>query len=334
MTHETLTAYLAREVGATDLRDLLDRIASACWEISSLVCRSALEGKQGEARSINPQGEVQKPLDLLADEVFARSCSANRDVALLISEEVEKPVTLKRPERGDLVVAYDPLDGSSNLDVDLSVGSIFAISRIADHGDGTNLPFGRQLICAGYAIYGPSTMLVLTVNGTVNGFSLDPETDTFFLTHPAMTVPPETAEFAINVSRQRYWDRPLQNYIADCIDGPNGPYGKSFNMRWTASMVAEVHRILIRGGIFLYPVDAENRPLGGKLRLLYEAYPMALIIEAADGAATNGQTPILDLVPSNPHQRTGVVLGSRTEVDRVASHYFAKETAANASHIA
>jgi fructose-1,6-bisphosphatase I len=318
MDHETLHAYLAREVGDPDLRDLLDQIVSACWSISSLVAGSAVRGHQGDAGSVNPQGEVQKPLDLLADDVFVRCCAAHPKVATLISEEVEEVVTLKDPQPGDFVVSYDPLDGSSNLDVDLSVGSIFAVSRVSDAG---SLPTGRDLICAGYAIYGPSTMLVLTVGEGVNGFSLDPESDTFVLTHPAMMVPEDTAEFAINVSRQRYWDAAIQSYVADCIDGPIGPRGKAFNMRWTASMVAEVHRILVRGGVFLYPVDANNRAQGGKLRLLYEAYPMALIMEAAGAAATDGRAPLLDVQPVGPHQRTSVVLGSRAEVAQVAAAY-------------
>lgn len=318
MDHETLHAYLARKVSDADLRDLLGQIVSACWSISSLVAGSALQGQQGDSGLVNPQGEVQKPLDLLADDVFARSCSAHPKVATLISEEVEDVVTLKDPQPGDFVVSYDPLDGSSNLDVNLSVGSIFAVSRVSD---GSQLPTGRDLICAGYAIYGPSTMLVLTVGEGVNGFSLDPETDTFFLTHPEMMVPEDTAEFAINVSRQRYWDAAILKYVTDCIDGPIGPRGKEFNMRWTASMVAEVHRILVRGGVFLYPVDANNRAQGGKLRLLYEAYPMALIMEAAGAAATDGRAPLLDIQPVGAHQRTSVVLGSRAEVVQVAAAY-------------
>lgn len=324
---ETLQTYLDREVGDARLRDLLDRIASACWSISSLVGRSALQGNQGEAGTLNSQGEVQKPLDLMADEVFAHSCSGNGSVAALISEEREGIVSLKDAQPGDFVVSYDPLDGSSNLDVDLSVGTIFAVSTVSEGFKSDHLPSGRELLCSGYAIYGPSTMLVLTVGGRVDGFTLETATDTFVLTHPHMTVAPETSEFAINASRFRHWDGSIQNYVSQCIDGRNGSRGKAFNMRWTASFVAEVHRILIRGGVFLYPTDDENRFRGGKLRLLYQANPMAMIIEAAGGRATDGQTDLLDIVAHDLHQRTSVVLGSRTEVERIAAAYIRAERA-------
>ena len=321
MLHETLEAYLQREVGHADLRDLIDRIASACWTISTLIAKSAIEGNLGQSGSINPQGEDQKPLDILADEVFVRACRGNPRVALLVSEEVDDVIEVNQPSEGDFVIAFDPLDGSSNLDVDLSVGSIFAISEVETAKTDCVLQRGRNLVCSGYALYGPSTVFVLTLGKRVDGFSLDHDTDTFVLTHPGMTVPLEAEEFAINVSRLRHWDKVIQTYIAECIDGPSGPRGKAFNMRWTASMVAEVHRILVRGGVFLYPVDAENTAHGGKLRLLYEANPIAMIMEAAGGLATDGQFPLLDKVPSHHHERTSVVLGSRDEVERVAQAY-------------
>lgn len=321
MQHESLNTYLAREVGDPRLADLIERIASACWSISKLVGQSALSGTTGETATVNPQGEVQKPLDLLADEVFARSCAANPLVATLISEEVAEITHLKTASKGDFVVSYDPLDGSSNLDLDLSVGSIFAISHVKMDEPAIPLPEGRKLLCSGYAIYGPSTMFVLTMGERVDGFSLDQNLDSFVLTHPEMTVPAETQEFAINFSRRRHWDTAIRGYVSDCIQGPAGPRGKAFNMRWTASMVAEVHRILVRGGVFLYPVDDDNRAQGGKLRLLYEAAPMAMIIETAGGLATDGRLPLLDVIPRGPHDRTSVVLGSRAEVARVAEAY-------------
>ena len=321
MSNETLHAYLQREVGDSNLRDLLDRIASACWSISTLVAQSAIDGNLGQAGTINPQGEDQKPLDILADEVFVRSCRVNPRVAVLVSEEVEDVIEVKQPYKGDFVIAFDPLDGSSNLDVDLSVGSIFAIARVEGAKTDCVLQRGRKLVCSGYALYGPSTVFVLTLGDRVDGFSLDRETDTFVLTHPGMTVPRETEEFAVNVSRQRHWDAVIQSYIAECMEGSAGPRGKAFNMRWTASMVAEVHRILVRGGVFLYPVDAENSAQGGKLRLLYEANPIAMIMEAAGGLATDGRRPLLDKVPSHHHERTSVVLGSRAEVERLAQAY-------------
>lgn len=321
MSHETLHTYLQREVGDPDLRDLIDRIASACWSISTLVAESAIDGNLGQSGTINSQGEDQKPLDILANEVFVRSCVGNSRVATIVSEEVEDVIKVSQPSEGDFLIAFDPLDGSSNLDVDLSVGSIFAIAKVKEAKADCVLQRGRKLLCSGYALYGPSTVFVLTLGDRVDGFSLDQETDTFVLTHPRMTVPRETTEFAINVSRLRHWDAEIQNYIAECIEGPSGPRGKAFNMRWTASMVAEVHRILVRGGVFLYPVDAENSAQGGKLRLLYEANPIAMIMEAAGGLATDGRRPLLDKVPSHHHERTSVVLGSRAEVERVAQAY-------------
>lgn len=313
MSGMTLNAYLETEVGDPDLVDLIDHIASACWKIAQVVRDSALDGNQGQAGSVNPQGEVQKPIDLIADDIFRSSCARNSKVAVLISEEVEDITHVKPGQSGDFIVAYDPLDGSSNLDVNLSVGSIFAVSRL-DH-DLDPLPNGRRLECAGYAIYGPSTMLILTFGTRVVGFTLDVAGVTFVLTHPYMRIVPDTAEFAINVSRSRHWDAPVSKYVKDCIDGPSGPRGKAFNMRWTASMVADVHRILTRGGVFLYPVDAENKAQGGKLRLLYEAFPMAMIVEAAGGRASNGKTDLLDVCAETAHQRASVILGAKNEVD-------------------
>ncbi|MEN8839578.1 MAG: class 1 fructose-bisphosphatase [Octadecabacter sp.] len=321
MQPSTLSEYLARNAGEAALADLIERIASACWFISDLVNASALAGHQGSTDEINPQGEVQKPLDILADEVFVRSCSANTNLSALISEEVEEITWVNPAQTGAYVLAYDPLDGFSNLDVDLSVGSIFAVSKLRSDSAEDVLPNGRDLKCSGYAIYGPSTMLVLTFGERVDGFTLDKNTDSFVLTHPHMTVPPHAIEFAINVSRQRHWDETIQSYISDCLQGPDGPRQKSFNMRWTASMVADVHRILIRGGVFLYPVDADNHLAGGKLRLLYEAMPMAMIVEAAGGGATDGYVPLLDVAAATPHQRTSVILGAREETDLIRAAY-------------
>lgn len=317
----TLTDYLACRAGEASLSDLIERVASACWSVSQLVASSALHGNQGATDQVNPQGELQKPLDILADEVFVRSCRSNTDLAALISEEVEETTWLRPARRGAYVLAYDPLDGSSNLDVDLSVGSIFAVSKLRSDDPANVLPTGRDLLCAGYAIYGPSTMFVLTFGGRVDGFTLDLATDSFVLTHPDMKIPEQASEFAINVSRGRHWDDTIKRYVAECLEGPEGPRQKAFNMRWTASMVADVHRILVRGGVFLYPVDADNQPDRGKLRLLYEAMPMAMIVEAAGGSATEGRMPLLDLVPTGPHQRTSVILGAREEIDIIRAAY-------------
>ncbi|MEP1386888.1 MAG: class 1 fructose-bisphosphatase [Yoonia sp.] len=321
MQRITLTEYLARNAGEAALADLIECIASACWSISNLVNVSALAGHQGSTDEINPHGEVQKPLDILADEVFVRSCSANANLSALISEEVEEITWVNPAQTGAYVLAYDPLDGSSNLDVDLSVGSIFAVSKLRSDSAEDVLPNGRNLLCSGYAIYGPSTMLVLTFGDQVDGFTLDDSTDSFVLTHPNMKVPQQACEFAINVSRQRHWDETIQSYVSDCLKGAVGPRQKAFNMRWTASMVADVHRILIRGGVFLYPIDAENAAAGGKLRLLYEAMPMAMIVEAGGGGATDGRIPLIDVVATTPHQRTSVILGAREEIDLIRAAY-------------
>jgi fructose-1,6-bisphosphatase I len=320
--HKTsLSDYLARTAGEVALADLIERIASACWSVSKLIQSSAFDGHQGSTDVVNPQGEVQKPLDILADDVFRRSCCANTNLSALISEEVEEITWLRPAQAGAFILAYDPLDGSSNLDVDLSVGSIFAVSKLRDDSAIDVLPNGRDLLCSGYAIYGPSTMLVLTFGDHVDGFTLDGSTDSFVLTHPNMTVPQQACEFAINVSRQRHWDRAIQSYVGDCLKGCIGPRQKAFNMRWTASMVADVHRILVRGGVFLYPVDADNAAAGGKLRLLYEAMPMAMIVETAGGGATDGRIPLLDVVGTTPHQRTSVILGAREEIDLIRAAY-------------
>lgn len=320
--HQTsLSDYLARTAGDVVLADLIERIASACWSVSKLVRASALDGHQGSTSDVNPQGEIQKPLDILADDVFRRSCRTNTNLSVLISEEVEEMTWLKPAAAGAFVLAYDPLDGSSNLDVDLSVGSIFAVSKLRSDSANDVLPNGRDLLCSGYAIFGPSTMLVLTFGDQVDGFTLDDRTDSFVLTHPNMTVPEQACEFAINVSRQRHWDETIQSYVGDCLKGSGGPRQKAFNMRWTASMVADVHRILVRGGVFLYPADADNQAAGGKLRLLYEAMPMAMIVEAAGGRATDGRIPLLDVLATTPHQRTSVILGAREEIDLIRAAY-------------
>ena len=317
--HASLSKMLAQRVSDPDLVQLLDAIASACWSIARAVRTSALDDNQGSTDTVNVQGEAQKPLDILANDLFMQALDPCSRVAAALSEEVEEVTWLKSPQKGDFIVSFDPLDGSSNIDVDLSVGTIFSISTIVADNDQEVLQKGRNLLVAGYAIYGPSTVFVLTLGDFVDGFTLDLEADEFLLTYPDMRIPFEASEFAINVSRQRHWPQPVSQYVADCISGPDGPRGKAFNMRWTASLVADFHRILTRGGVFLYPVDEENEAEGGKLRLMYEAIPMAFITEAAGGAATDGIDSILDLQPTASHQRVGVVLGSSDEVQRIAA---------------
>ena len=302
-----------------DLIFLLEDIATSCRVISHQIRGGAFAGRLGAPDATNVQGETQKKLDVIANEVFVRHCSNCHRVAALVSEEVDEVYWLKdRPQAGDYLVYFDPLDGSSNLDVNLSVGSIFSISQLPTAIDATDdrsvLRAGTEQISAGYSVYGPSTALVVTTGNGVNGFTHQQGTGEFRLTYPDMVIPESTGEFAINASRYRHWDAPVRRYYDECIAGAEGPRGKTFNMRWTASMVAEVHRILTRGGVFLYPRDAGNADAGGKLRLMYEANPMAMIVEQAGGAASTGTGRILDLQPTSHHQRVPVILGSREEV--------------------
>jgi fructose-1,6-bisphosphatase I len=242
----------------------------------------------------------------------------------MASEEMEKPHQIpSRYPRGEYLLLFDPLDGSSNIDVNVSIGTIFSVLRCPDSehqpDEKTFLQRGSHQVAAGFAVYGPSTMLVLTLGSGVAAFTLDRELGSFVLTHPAITIPADTQEFSINMSNMRHWPPPVKRYIDECLAGKPGPRGKDFNMRWVASMVADVFRILMRGGIFMYPCDAKH--VRGRLRLMYEANPMAFIIEQAGGAATDGMTRMLDIQPEALHQRVGVVLGSKNEVERVAQYY-------------
>lgn len=309
----------ARGVDQT-LAGLLDDIAAACAIIADHVRRGALTGNLGSASSTNIQGETQKQLDVIANDEFVRRLSQNGDIAGLVSEEVDEVYWLKSsPGAGDYLVYFDPLDGSSNLNVNLSVGTIFSVIRIAGPIDATDdasvLIAGTEQVCAGYSVYGPSTSLVVTTGDGVNGFTHDLNGDQFVLTHPDMTIPYETNEYAINSSRRRHWDAPVRRYIEECELGPDGPRARKFNMRWAASMVADIHRIMVRGGVFLYPADVENRAKGGKLRLMYEANPMGMIVEQAGGGASTGAGRILETPPISHHQRVPVLLGSKAEIE-------------------
>lgn len=321
MTETTLRRHLTQSTSDPNLIFLLEDIASACRAIANLVRNGAFEGNLGSADVTNIQGETQKTLDILANDEFERICSNSPRLAALVSEEVEAVTWLKEPKAGDYLLYFDPLDGSSNLDVNLSVGSIFAIMQVQSDGDRNVLHEGRRQVCAGYALYGPSTMFVLTDGAEVTGFTCHNGTGDFRLTHPNMKVPSETSEFAINTSRYRYWDTPIRRYVDECVAGKEGVRQRPFNMRWTASMVAEIHRILTRGGVFLYPADSKNRSAGGKLRLMYEANPMAMIIQQAGGTASTGYGPIMDIQPKGPHQRVPVILGSRAEVKRLIEYH-------------
>jgi fructose-1,6-bisphosphatase I len=311
-----------------DLRLLIETIARACKAISTRVNKGALADGLGAAGSMNTQGEAQKKLDVLSNEILLQANEWGGNLAALVSEEMEdpRPIPTHYP-RGEYLLLFDPLDGSSNIDVNISVGTIFSVLRCPKNPDGsiceaTEQAFlqpGRAQVAAGFAVYGPTTVFVLTVGDGVYGFTLDRETYTFVMTHENIRIPEDTQEFAINASNARRWEAPVKRYIDECLAGRDGPRGKDFNMRWVASMVADVFRVLSRGGVFMYPRDAKNKE--GRLRLMYEANPMAFIVEQAGGAATDGENRILDIQPKRLHQRIAVVLGSKNEVEKVASYH-------------
>ncbi|MEQ1813234.1 MAG: class 1 fructose-bisphosphatase, partial [Candidatus Nitrotoga sp.] len=310
-----------------DLTGLLDDIVIACKKIAYNVNKGGLIGVLGSAGSENVQGETQKKLDVITNDIFIEACKWSGHYAALASEEMDDvyPIPAQYP-KGKYLVSFDPLDGSSNIDVNISVGTIFSILRCPNGVTNPTaedfLQSGTKQICAGYALYGPATMMVLTTGNGVNGFTLDSGVGEFFLTHPNMTVPVDTQEFAINASNQRFWEAPVQRYIDECVKGKSpGGREKNFNMRWVASMVAEVHRILVRGGIFMYPFDTKEAGKAGKLRLLYEANPMSFIIEQAGGLASTGRGRIMELKPTGLHQRVPVILGSKNEVERVVGYH-------------
>ena len=304
---------------------LLNNIATACKEISHLVNQGALIGVLGSAESENVQGEEQKKLDIITHDIMVKSLNWNGCLAGMASEEIDEiiPIPGQYP-RGKYLVLFDPLDGSSNIDVNLTVGTIFSILRCEEGLEPTTGDFlrpGHEQVCAGFVLYGPSTMMILTTGQGVNGFTLDQEIGEFVLTHPNIIIPEETSEFAINMSNQRFWEKPVQRYVEECLQGVEGPRGKNFNMRWLASLVAEVYRILTRGGVFMYPYDFKDPSKAGRLRLMYEANPMAFIIEQAGGACSTGRERILDIKPSAIHQRVPLVLGSKKEVERIVAYH-------------
>jgi len=327
MRRASLTQFLIERQRAgrinADLRLLIETIARACKAISTRVNKGALGGGHGSAGSENVQGEIQKNLDVMSNEILLEANEWGGNLAALVSEEMEdvKPTPTHYP-RGEYLLLFDPLDGSSNIDVNISVGTIFSVLRCppgVEPDEQVFLQPGRNQVAAGFAVYGPTTQLVITVGDGAYGFTLDRETFTFVLTQEGIKIPQDTAEFAINTSNMRRWEPPVKRYIDECLAGKDGPRGKDFNMRWVASMVADVYRVLSRGGIFMYPRDSKNKD--GRLRLMYEANPMAFIVEQAGGSATDGKTRILDIQPKKLHQRIAVVLGSKNEVERVTSYH-------------
>ena len=310
-----------------ELSLVIGDIVTACKKIALAVNQGALTGTMDNLASQNIQGEVQKQLDVIANEIFLESNLASGHIAGMASEEMDEPYEIfeKSRQSGKYLLLFDPLDGSSNVNVNITVGTIFSVLRCPSGVSNPKLQDylqpGTVQVCAGYALYGSSTMLVLTTGKGVNGFTLDHVTDDFLLTHPDMQIAADTQEFAINMSNQRYWEPPVKRYIEECLQGSEGVRQKDFNMRWVGSMVAEVHRILIRGGVFIYPVDSKLKDKGGRLRLLYEANPMSFIIEQAGGAASTGLQRILEVQPKQLHQRVPVILGSSSEVTRITAYH-------------
>ncbi|NBO77314.1 MAG: class 1 fructose-bisphosphatase [Betaproteobacteria bacterium] len=308
------------------LRLLIEVVARACKTIAISVNKGSLGEVLGSAGSENIQGEVQKKLDLISNEVLIEANQWGGHLAAMASEEMDSihPVPDRYPQ-GEYLLLFDPLDGSSNIDVNVSIGTIFSVLRkMSDHESITERDFlqpGSRQAAAGYCVYGPQTTLVLTVGNGVAMFTLDREMGSWVLTQEQVQIPADTQEFAINMSNMRHWAPPVKRYIDECLAGKEGPRGKNFNMRWVASMVADVHRILTRGGIFMYPWDQREPDKPGKLRLMYEANPMAFIVEQAGGAATNAKQRILDLQPTKLHERVSVVLGSKNEVERVTAYH-------------
>lgn len=330
MSNQSLSDYLNRLQSQNhcneELNGLLMAVSNSCKTISNKVAKGALAGVLGTLGSENVQGEVQKKLDVIANDILLAESARNGFLAGVASEEMDTFYSLKEaPKTGNYLLLFDPLDGSSNIDINAPIGTIFSILKSPKNAQELSeadfLQAGHQQVAAGYAIYGPQTILILTLGQGVVGFTYDRESDQWLLTHEQITIPAETQEFAINMSNYRHWATPVRDYIDDCLAGATGPREKNFNMRWIASMVADVHRILMRGGIFMYPWDAREPQKAGKLRLMYEANPMSFLIEQAGGLSTDCTQRILDIQPSELHQRVSVCLGSKNEVELVLKYH-------------
>jgi fructose-1,6-bisphosphatase I len=318
MPSSALSDLLAAE---GDLGRLILEVADACAEISLTVRRGG--AVLGALESENVQGEVQKKLDVISNDILIARGEACGLLAAMASEEMDTIHPVGDGASGPFLLLFDPLDGSSNIDVNVSIGTIFSVLAAPAGRGATEADFlqpGRRQLAAGYAVYGPQTTLVFTLGQGVRSFTLDPESGDWVVAGEALKIPAETKEFSINMSNMRHWAGPVRRYIEECLEGEAGGRGKNFNMRWVASMVADVHRIVTRGGVFLYPWDAREPSKPGKLRLMYEANPMSLIVEQAGGAATDCKIAILDIQPQALHQRVGVAMGSKAEVERVTEY--------------
>ncbi|MFN9479702.1 MAG: class 1 fructose-bisphosphatase [Betaproteobacteria bacterium] len=325
----TLSKFLIQQLNTRSdggkLAALLVDVAAAIKAIAAMTARGALGASLGVTAARNASGEEQKPLDVESNTALLRYCEWGGLVAGMASEEMEEPYAVpEQYQRGPFLLIFDPLDGSSNIDLNVSVGTIFSVLEHPGEAAPTTADFlqpGVKQVAAGYAIYGPATMLVLTVGQGTHGFTLDREIGNFILTHPNLQIPADTSEFAINTSNERFWEPPVQRYVEECKAGKTGIRGRDFNMRWIASMVAEVHRILVRGGVFMYPRDTKTPGVHGRLRLMYEANPIGWIIEQAGGMASTGRGRILEVQPDKLHQKIAAIIGSKNEIERIERYH-------------
>lgn len=322
MSNRTLSQYLEQQQGnlTPELADVIETIAKTCKSIDQLLQKGALAGVLGSAQHENVQGEEQKKLDVISNDYLIDALKNNKNVGGLASEELDEFTPAQ--DNGQYLVLFDPLDGSSNIDINMCVGTIFSIlpAKNAVTQAEDFMQVGTQQVAAGYVLYGPSTMMALTVGAGTVFFTFNPETQQFLLTSENIQVAEETKEYAINASNQRHWEAPVKRYIEELQAGKTSVREKDFNMRWVACMVGDIHRILCRSGIFLYPYDTKDPKKAGRLRLMYEANPMSMLVEQAGGASTTGRVRILEIQPTELHQRVPVVIGSKNEVDLV-THY-------------
>ena len=318
-----LNSQLQEDGAPLELILLIRTLLAGCKEISFRVSQGALAGVLGSLLSENVQGETQKKLDVISNQILKDILSESGYVKAISSEE-EDDVVACNPE-GKYLVSFDPLDGSSNTDINSLIGTIFSITHAPQWMEANDpsafLQPGTQMVAAGYVLYGPSTMLAMTTGRGTHLYTLDKTHGGFLLTEANVKVSEQTKEFAINTSNQRHWEEPMQQYVADLLQGDEGPRGKNYNMRWVGAMVGDIHRLLCRGGIFAYPADKRNPKIPGKLRLLYEANPMSFLIEQAGGASSTGSKRILEVMPTEIHQRVPVIMGSKEEVETCLSYY-------------
>ncbi|WP_180004088.1 MULTISPECIES: class 1 fructose-bisphosphatase [unclassified Acinetobacter] len=323
MSYRTLSQFLQQQSGnlTPELAQVIETIGNTCKRIDQLLQKGALAGVLGSAQHENVQGEEQKKLDVISNDYLIDALKVHPHVGGLASEELDEFTSAQ--ENGQYLVLFDPLDGSSNIDINMCVGTIFSILPAKNSVTQAEdfMQAGVNQVAAGYVLYGPSTMMALTVGAGVVFFTFDPETQEFLLTSEAIQVAADTKEYAINASNQRHWEAPVQRYIEELLAGKTGPRAKDFNMRWVACMVGDIHRILCRSGIFMYPYDLKDPTKAGRLRLMYEANPMSMLMEQAGGASTTGRVRILEIEPTNLHQRVPVIIGSKNEVELVTSYH-------------